>query len=983
MISIPSAFRTTCPWVIVVSAFSPAADLLDVVGPAGSGAFGTSVTVLPGGNFVVTDPSFDLPGGASDVGAVYLFNPKGTQLGRLTGSTTSDRIGSAGVVIVGDGNFVVCSPHWSNGEQQDAGAVTWVNGSAGFSGSVSSANSLVGTRANDFVGNVGVNLGGITVLANGHYVVSSADWGNGSDNSVGAVTWGNGNSGVTGEVSTANSIVGSTLNDQIGRYRVEPLKSGNYVIRSPLWDNGALVDAGAVTWGNGNGGTAGVVGPSNSLVGGSADDRVGFDDGYRGGLTILNNGNYVLWSPFWNNGGVVDAGAVTWGNGATGTSGVIASANSVVGGTAEDFFSWVEVTELTNGHFVVCLPGWSNGSANDAGAAMWCDGATGRTGTVSAANALVGTSANALVGYSDAVTPLANGNYVVASTYWHNGVAVNAGAVTWCNGATGRTGTISAANSLVGTASSNNIGSGGVLALPNGHYVVCSPYAAIGSLGQAGAATWCDGSTGRSGTLSAANSLVGAQAGDQVGLRGATLLANGNYVVTSFFADNGTLAAAGAVTWCNGTTGRTGAISMANSLMGGQADDRVGSGEVTPLVNGHYVVRSSTWKNGSGVATGAVTWCDGTTGRTGIVTAANSLTGSTAGDNTGYPGVIALANGHYVVPTVNWDNGAASNAGAVTWGNGTTGVTGVISVANSLVGTTANDQIGYDGLTILTDANYVVRSYFWDNAGISNAGAVTWGSGTAGVAGAVSAANSLVGTSASDRVGEGPELIAADGAYLFSSPKWNNGTTSDAGAVMLFPPGGGTAGGLSTASGVPGTVATRGSSLSFACDTSRDRALIGRPYQNVVSLFSHQAVLSPLERFELWAEAAQLDENDVLPGATPFLDGVPNLLKYAFNLNGNAADVRVLSPGGAAGLPRFSLEGEGTVFRLEYLRRRNSGLIYLPQYSAALSEESFAPMPGAETVDSINTSWERVVREMVVDPVLMPSCFGRLKVELP
>jgi hypothetical protein len=32
---------------------------VDIAGPAGSGQFGTSVTILPNGNFVVTDPSYD------------------------------------------------------------------------------------------------------------------------------------------------------------------------------------------------------------------------------------------------------------------------------------------------------------------------------------------------------------------------------------------------------------------------------------------------------------------------------------------------------------------------------------------------------------------------------------------------------------------------------------------------------------------------------------------------------------------------------------------------------------------------------------------------------------------------------------------------------------------------------------------------------------------------------------------------------------
>ena len=56
--------------------------------------------------------------------------------------------------------------------------------------------------------------------------------------------------------------------------------------------------------------------------------------------------------------------------------------------------------------------------------------------------------------------------------------------------------------------------------------------------------------------------------------------------------------------------------------------------------------------------------------------------------------MTALSNGNYVVRSPDWDNGAATDAGAVTWGSGTAGVSGVVSAANSLVGTTANNQVG-------------------------------------------------------------------------------------------------------------------------------------------------------------------------------------------------------------------------------------------------------------------------------------------------
>ena len=44
----------------------------------------------------------------------------------------------------------------------------------------------------------------------------------------------------------ANSLVGSTANDFVGNNSVFPLSNGNYVVVSPIWDNGSAVDAGAV-----------------------------------------------------------------------------------------------------------------------------------------------------------------------------------------------------------------------------------------------------------------------------------------------------------------------------------------------------------------------------------------------------------------------------------------------------------------------------------------------------------------------------------------------------------------------------------------------------------------------------------------------------------------------------------------------------------------------------------------------------------------
>ena len=541
---------------------------------------------------------------------------------------------------------------------------------------------------------------------------------------------------------------------------VTPLNNGNYVANILNWDNGAATDAGAVTWGSGTAGVAGAISAANSLIGSTTNDQVGV-----GGVTQLSNGNYVVASTNWDNGAIVDAGAVTRGSGAAGVSGTISAANSFVGATAYDKLGSRSVTALRNGNFVICSPSWHLSADVSVGAVTWVSAAASGTGLLSGANSLVGGTDGDQIG-NHSVVVLTNGNFVVGSPQWHNGVGFDVGAATWVSGTTGLTGVVGVGNSLVGSQTFDAIGGGffegGVVPLTNGNYVVWSPDWSNGAIGSVGAVTWGNGTTGITGVVSPAISLVGSSANDTVGFGffgggGVTPLSNGNYVVSSPDWGNGVVRGRyGAVTWGNGTTGIAGVVSAANSLIGNAADARVGggfSGEggVTALTNGNYVVSSPDWDNGTVTNAGAVTWGNGTTGITGVVGTANSLVGSSEGDLIGSirffggGGVIPLSNGNYVVSSPDWDNGAVANVGAITWGNGLTGIIGTVGVSNSLVGSTANDTIGDGGLSLLSNSNYAVISLNWDNGAIFNAGAVTWQPGAARNPAVVGAANSLVG----------------------------------------------------------------------------------------------------------------------------------------------------------------------------------------------------------------------------------------------
>ncbi len=647
--------------------------------PNGSN-FGEYIVPLTNGNYVITDSGDNLNGTKS--GAAYLFNGKsGALIATLTGSAMDHEVGSSGITALTNGNYVVESPLWDNGGTADVGAVTWGNGSTGISGVVSTDNSLHGTTAGDEVSSESP-----TALPNGNYVVTSPEWDNGGTANAGAVTWANGDKGLTGPVTTANSLYGTTASDSVGDSGIVVLSNGNYVVPISKWDNGAMMDAGAATWGDASMAIMGAVDSSNSLVGTSADDKVG------SGITALTNGNYVLRTPNWDDGGTANVGAVTWGDGSSGTKGLVSKFNSLYGSTMEDRIGDAGVIALTNGNYVVASNDWDNGGTVDAGAVTWGDGSMGTVGEVTTANSLYGTTADDNVGLNHLA--LTNGNYVIMSRLWDNGGTANVGAVTWGNG-----------------------------------------------------------SMGTVGEVTTSNSLHGVTAGDSVSFSAGTTVAaltNGNYVVGSGLWDNNGTADIGAVTWCDGSTGTTtGPVTTSNSLYGTTASDRISSGDITALNNGNYVVASHQWDNSGTVDAGAVTWGNGTMGITGPVSVSNSLYGTTASDQVGETGITALANGNYVVISKLWDNGGTADVGAATWGNGTTGITGPVSTSNSLHGSTASDEVGGTNVQELDNGSYVVVSRNWDNGGNADAGAVTLADGNKGITGPVTNLNSVIGQAAS------------------------------------------------------------------------------------------------------------------------------------------------------------------------------------------------------------------------------------------
>lgn len=451
-------------------------------------------------------------------------------------------------------------------------------------------------------------------------------------------------------------------------------------------------------------------------------------------VAILPNGNIVVTDPLYDApGGTANAGAVHLFSGTT-----LSLISTLSGSTAADQVGNMGVTVLPNGNYLVRSTLWDSGGVVNVGAVTFCDAAQGCAGVVSALNSLIGGTANDNVGNLP-ITILNDGDAVVRSTNWDrpSPAASNAGAVTLCSASTGcPVGAVSSANSLIGGSGSDFVGNGGIVPLSNGNYVVRSASwdNASPAASDAGAVSFCSGSGGCSGAVSAANSLVGTTAGDQVGVTGVTALTNGDYIVRSAQWDNGAAANVGAVTFCSGASGCTAILSLSNSLVGASASDGVGNVGVTELSNGNYVVLTNGWDDGPTANVGAVTWCP-SVGCTGMVTAGNSLIGSTASDLVGSGGAVALPNGNYVVRSTFWDNGSVTNAGAATFCDGGAGCTGTVSASNSLVGSSANDNVGSGSVTFLANSRYAVSSPNWDNGASANVGMLALCDGTAGCSG--------------------------------------------------------------------------------------------------------------------------------------------------------------------------------------------------------------------------------------------------------
>ncbi len=472
------------------------------------------ILALPNGNFLIVS-SLDDVGGVVDAGSVILASSAGLVISTVSGDQFEDFIGSEGVTLLSNGNFVIRSRFDDVMSIVDSGSVKLVDVMTG-----TEIQTLSSDSANDNFANAGV-----FALPNGNFLISSSfDDISGIDN-VGSVKLVNGSTGAV--ISTTQ---GDQLEDNLGIRGIAVLANGNFVISSWVDDNGGVVNAGSVKLVNGATGIT-----IASIVGDDNQDSFGTEPAF-----VLSNGNFVITSPTDDVGGFIDTGSVKIVNGATG-----AILNSIVGDQDSDLLGLNGILDglsagSTNGSFAIFSEFDDNGLVSNAGSIKIIDKDTNNLifntqGTV--ANARLGSGKNFI---------LSNKNFVLYSSVSNNGSILNAGHVTLYNGSNG-----SQIASYKGDQGNDYLGSDGVIALSNGNIVVSSSQDGFGAVLNAGSVKLIRGTTG-----ALIKQFKGNNSDDRISIGGTKIFTNGDFGFVSDLEDVNSIDSAGTVRFVSGTTGK-------------------------------------------------------------------------------------------------------------------------------------------------------------------------------------------------------------------------------------------------------------------------------------------------------------------------------------------------------------------------------------------------------------------------------------------
>ncbi len=419
------------------------------------------VVLLSNGNFTIRSRLDDVSS-VVDAGSVKLVDSlTGNVIATLSSDTALDNFANAGIFALSNGNFVVSSTVDDIGGVNDVGSAKLVNGSTG-----AIISSVEGDQLEDNLG-----IGGIAVLTNGNFVVSSWQDDIGGLQNAGSVKLVNGSTG-----SVIVSVEGDDVEDYFGQRPVVVLSTQDVVLVSPQDDTGGFIDSGSVIVVNGSTGAI-----LATIEGDQDSDILGYNGVYDGLSGGGANGSFAIFSEFDDVGPLVNAGSLKIVD-----KDSFAVIFNIEGSAAGSRLGSGNVFILNNSNFVIYSSDAESGVLVDAGVAKLYSGTNG----AEIAN-ISGDQDNDNLG-SDGVYPLSNGNFVISSSQDDVSGVSNSGSVKLINGLTG-----SVISQFKGRKAEDRISIGGTKIFSNGDFAFISDLEDVGSVESAGVVRFVNGISGQ------------------------------------------------------------------------------------------------------------------------------------------------------------------------------------------------------------------------------------------------------------------------------------------------------------------------------------------------------------------------------------------------------------------------------------------------------------------------------------------------------
>jgi len=387
-----------------------------LIGDSAGDPIGTQVVVLANNNYVVASKSDD-NGLVLDTGSIRLMNgATGNQISVVFGDDAGDFLGGF-ITGLSNSNFVITSKEEDRDGISNASSVRLMNGSTGAQISVLFGD-LEGDALGQRIDGGFIAHNAVTALSNNNYVITSPSDDSGATIDAGSVRL---MDGITG-TQIGSTIFGDQEDDKIGESGITVLSNDNYVIASSKDDNGTMPDAGSVQLVSGTTGDA--VGPL--LIGATSRSRLA-----NGGVSALGNNNYVVASGEDDNGTMSDTGSIRLFNGNTGEQinalfGDGSSALLGLGlGTAEKV-----INVLGNNNFVVLSPFNNNGSIRlvNGGTGVQTDRINAEVSSDLGAPGITSDGTTTTSVRSSITAPADSSYYLIGAPEWDNGER-NAGLV--------------------------------------------------------------------------------------------------------------------------------------------------------------------------------------------------------------------------------------------------------------------------------------------------------------------------------------------------------------------------------------------------------------------------------------------------------------------------------------------------------------------------------------------------------------------------